>query len=292
MAEKHKSKYKAPKYFENSQKPEVRKNMKDYVGEDAPNMVPGGVKGVVPNVPRKYATEVIDNVENMVPEIKERLYKKLEEGEYSPEHARKVFEKLQIQDTEGFLEKLERINHGAITNSEVKPKSKEEIKEAINRLTEEQKEQLVRKYVRKKIAKIIKEQGEPAPDAAPEETPEEAPAPDAAPPADATAAPDAAPPAEAPMPTEEPPAEEETEETPEAKAKRVEAEVKEIRKKYVNQVLKGYLVDEDEVGFASQIVTDLEKAIIGMKPDKFEMLKQNLIDAMKNLELTVVKTKK
>jgi hypothetical protein len=174
MAEKHKSKYKAPKDLEKSQKTETRKTMKDYVGDDAPNMVPGGVKGVVPNVPRKYATDVIDNVENMVPDIKERLYKKVEEGEYSAEHARKVFEKLQIEDTDGFLEKLERIDHGAITNSMVEPENEEKLQERVNRLSEDNKDRLIREYVRRKIALMIRE-AEETPE---EETPEPAPEPE------------------------------------------------------------------------------------------------------------------
>jgi hypothetical protein len=176
MAEKHKSKYKSPKDFEKSQKPQTRKDVKDYVGEDAANMVPGGVKGVVPNVPRKYATDVIDNVENMVPDIKERLYKKVEEGEYSTEHARKVFEKLQIEDTDGFLEKLERIDHGAITNSMVKPENEEKLQERVDKLSAENKERLIREYVRRKIAIMIREQAdaqtaEPATAAAEPSTP-------------------------------------------------------------------------------------------------------------------------
>lgn len=172
MAEKHKSKYKTPTDFEKSQKPQTRKDVKDYVGEDAPNMVPGGVKGVVPNVPRKYATHVIDNVENMVPDIKERLYKKVEDGEYSAEHARKVFEKLQIEDTDGFLEKLERIDHGVITNSMVEPDQEEKLQERVDKLSEENKERLVREYIRRKIALMIREQAEaPEPSA---ETPEPA----------------------------------------------------------------------------------------------------------------------
>lgn len=208
MAEKHKSKYKAPKDEAKSQKPETRKDMKDYVGEEAPNMVPGGVKGVVPNVPRKYATDVIDNVENMVPDIKERLYKKVEEGEYSAEHARKVFEKLQIEDTDGFLEKLERIDHGAITNSMVEPENEEKLQERVDKLSEENKERLIREYVRRKIAVMIREQAEtedaaeePAPAPEPAPIPEPAPEPAAetpAPEAEAPAAEPEAPAADAP----------------------------------------------------------------------------------------------
>ena len=176
MAEKHKSKWKAPKDDAKSQKPEARKDLKDYTAPDAHGMVPNLVSGVQPLVARKYATEVIDNIENMVPEIKDRLYKKVEDGEYSAEQAAKVFIKLQTADTDGFLKKLERIDHGAITNSLVKPENEESIKESISKLSEAQKEQLVRKYIRKKITKVLVEQnqGDPTPpvETPPAETPE------------------------------------------------------------------------------------------------------------------------
>ena len=157
MAEKHKTKYKAPKDMAKSQKAETRKDIKDYTSEDNYGMVPNSTKQMQPLVARKYATEVIDDVENMVPEITDRLYKKVEEGEYTAEHARKVFEKLQIADTEGFMKKLERINHGAITNSLVKPENEETIKESISKLSKSEKEQVIRKYVRNKIAKVLRE---------------------------------------------------------------------------------------------------------------------------------------
>ena len=136
MAEKHKTKYKAPKDMAKSQKAETRKDIKDYTSEDNYGMVPNSTKQMQSLVARKYATEVIDDVENMVPKITDRLYKKVEQGEYTAEHARKVFEKLQIADTEGFLKKLERINHGAITNSLVKPENEETIKESVSKLSE------------------------------------------------------------------------------------------------------------------------------------------------------------
>jgi len=157
MAEKHKTKYKEPKDMAKSQKAETRKDIKDYTSEDNYGMVPNSTKQMQPLVARKYATEVIDDVENMVPEITDRLYKKVEEGEYTAEHARKVFEKLQIADTEGFMKKLERINHGAITNSLVKPENEETIKESISKLSKSEKEQVIRKYVRNKIAKVLRE---------------------------------------------------------------------------------------------------------------------------------------
>jgi hypothetical protein len=157
MAEKHKTKYKSPKDLEKSTKPNTRKDIKDYTGDEAHGMVPNLAKGVQPLVVRKYATDVLDDVENMVPKIVDHIYKKVEEGEYSPEHARKVFEKMQLAGTEEYIKKLERIDHVAITNSLVKPENEETLKESISKLSEEQKEQVIRKYVRNKIAKILRE---------------------------------------------------------------------------------------------------------------------------------------
>jgi len=160
---KHKSKYTKPKDEAKSHKPETRKDIKDYTAPDADGMVPNLVKGIQELVPRNINGEVIDDVENMVPEIKNRLYKKVEEGEYSAEQARKVFKKLQIEDTEGYLDAME---NGVYS-----------IKESIENLSESQKEKLVRMYVRNKIVKVLREQDEP--DAAPpdaEATPVEEPA--------------------------------------------------------------------------------------------------------------------
>ena len=81
MAEKHKTKYKSPKDLEKSTKPNTRKDIKDYTGEEAHGMVPNLSKGVQPLVVRKYATDVLDDVENMVPKIVDHIYKKVEEGE-------------------------------------------------------------------------------------------------------------------------------------------------------------------------------------------------------------------
>lgn len=157
MAEKHKTKYKSPKDLEKSTKPNTRKDIKDYTGEDAHGMVPNLTKGVQPLVLRKYATDVIDDVENMVPKIIDHIYKKVEEGEYSPEHARKVFEKLQLAGTEDYIKKLERIDHVTVTNSLTKPENEESLKESIAKLSEDQKEQILRTYIRSKIAKVLRE---------------------------------------------------------------------------------------------------------------------------------------
>ena len=143
MAEKHKSKYKEAKDMAKSQKIEARKDLKDYTGDEAHGMVPELVKGPQKLVPRNINGEVIDDIENMVPKIKERLYKKVEEGDYSPEHARKVFEKLQIEDTEGYLEAME--------------KGVYDIKESVKKLDDNQKEQILRQYVRNKIAIVLRE---------------------------------------------------------------------------------------------------------------------------------------
>jgi hypothetical protein len=157
MAEKHKTKYKSPKDLEKSTKLNTRKDIKDYTGDEAHGMVPNLSKGVQPLVVRKYATDVLDDVENMVPKIVDHIYKKVEDGEYSPEHARKVFEKMQLAGTEDYIKKLDRIDHVAITNSLVKPENEETLKESISKLSDEQKEQVIRKYVRNKIAKILRE---------------------------------------------------------------------------------------------------------------------------------------
>ena len=157
MAEIHKTKYKSPKDLEKSTKLNTRKDIKDYTGDEAHGMVPNLSKGVQPLVVRKYATDVLDDVENMVPKIVDHIYKKVEDGEYSPEHARKVFEKMQLAGTEDYIKKLDRIDHVAITNSLVKPENEETIKESISKLSADQKEQVIRKYVRNKIAKILRE---------------------------------------------------------------------------------------------------------------------------------------
>ena len=170
---KHKSKWTTPKDEAKSHKPETRKDIKDYTAPDADGMVPNLVKGIQELVPRNINGEVIDDVENMVPKIKDHIYKKVEEGDYSPEHARKVFEKLQIEDSEGYLDAME---NGVYS-----------IKESINRLSESQKEKLVRMYVRNKIAKVLQEQA--APTAEPTADPMADPMDD--PMADPTAAPEA-----------------------------------------------------------------------------------------------------
>jgi hypothetical protein len=178
---KHKSKWKEAKDTSKSLKPETRKDLKDYTAPDAHGMVPNLVDGVQPLVPRNINGKVLEDIENMVPEIKNRLYKKVEDGEYSPKQAREVFKKLQIEDSEGYLDVME----NGVYN----------IKESINRLSESQKEKLVRMYVRNKIVKVLQEQ--PTPPADPMADPM------ATPPADPMADPMATPPADTEQPAEE-----------------------------------------------------------------------------------------
>ena len=197
MAEKHKSKYKRP---ENA-KPTRRKDIKDYTHDDkAGAMNPYSTGKKQEKVARKTDKPFVDDSKNLTIKMtdKDRLYKKIEDGEYDPKHAMNVLRKRQEVDTDEYFDAREKIDHGVTTS---------ELKERINKLSASQKEQLVREYVRRKIAKIIQEQG--APTDAPEEeapapdAPADAPAPDAAPPADAAAPP--APSAPAP-PTPEAPA--------------------------------------------------------------------------------------
>ena len=200
MAEKHKSKYKAPKDLEKSQKPKPRKDLKDYeCGHDDETMNPYSTKEPQQKVLRKKDKLVIDDVENMVPKIadKDRLYKKVEDGEYDPKKAAKVFVANQEKDTKELEDAV--------------------LEEKINRLSQENRERLVREYIRRKIAKMVSEQTAPEDEAPAEEAPTpEAPTPEApaevpaeAPTPEAPAAPTPEAPAEVPAeaPTPEAPAE-------------------------------------------------------------------------------------
>ena len=194
MAEKHKTKYKAPKDLEKSQKPQPRKDLKDYTAEDKDGKLnPNSTGEKQKNVLRKTDKEVIDNG-SLVPDLKDadRAYKP--EGEHDPKHAAKVMSKRQDDDEK---------------------ENKENIKDKIENLTREQKERLVREYIRRRIKNVLKEQEEtpeeevpteePVAEPAPAETPApEAPAPEA-PIEEPTEAPVEEP---APAPAPEAPAEE------------------------------------------------------------------------------------
>jgi len=198
MANKHKSKYKAPKDLEKSTKPTPRKDLKDYEGDDAENMVPNSTGEKQKNVLRKTDKEVIDNG-SIVPDMKDadRAYKP--EGEHDPKHAAKVMSKRQDDDEKD---------------------SEDNIKDKIENLTREQKERLVREYIRRRIKNVLKEQEETEEEPVPAEEPIAEPAAEPTPPAEPAvepapasaepAAPEA--PAEEPAPT--PPAEEPAPEAP------------------------------------------------------------------------------
>jgi hypothetical protein len=191
MAERHKSKYKTPKDFEKSQKPKLRKDLKDYTADDKKGgLNPKTTGDMQHNVLRKRDKQMQDDGK-MYPTYNDddRLYKDIEDGDYDPKTAAKRLKKR--QDTE-------------------EKETADVLQDKIENLTREQHERLVREYVRRKIVKIIKEQGEPAPADAPEAPAPEAPAPEApapnAPPADAPApapagAPATPPPAPTPAPT-------------------------------------------------------------------------------------------
>jgi len=173
MAEKHKSKYKAPKDLEKSQKPKTRKDLKDYTADDKQGALNPKSTGEKALGLRKTDKPMQDDGK-MYPKYNadDRLYKDIEEGEYDPKDAAKKMKK----------------------RIEAEKKNVEDVlKDKIENLTSEQKERLVREYIRRKIAKVLREQSEPEEDpaATPDmETPTE-PAPDMATPEPA-AAPDMA----------------------------------------------------------------------------------------------------
>ena len=187
MAEKHKSKYKAPKDFEKSLKTPTRKDLKDYTHDDKDGgMNPYSTKEMQDLVLRKVDKEVIDNIQNMVPEIKHRVYQDVKTGKYSQKEAKKIFKKLQIEDSESYLEPAQSIEEGVIAMS--------------------LQEKKLRSLIRKKIAKVLLEQPSPTDT----ETP-----PTETPPTDTETPPTETPPTETPpTDTETPPTETPPTETP------------------------------------------------------------------------------
>jgi len=141
MAEKHKSKYKAPKDLEKSQKPKPRKDLKDYTEDDKKGALNPKTTGEKQsNVLRKTDKEVVDTGDLFVKyNADDRLYKDLEDGEYDPKHAAKILKKRQDTD---------------------ETDNAKNIKDKIENLTREQKEQFVREYIRRKI-NLISEQATP-----------------------------------------------------------------------------------------------------------------------------------
>ena len=204
------SKHKLPK----NAKHQPRKDLKDYtIDKEVEGMVPNASGKPMPEVPRKDDKEVIDDVENMVPKVKDsdKIYitKELQDGDPKmPSHALKTLVKNQEEDAKELIDTLSKKDGGYMTQ--------------IEKLTKEQKEKLVKEIVRRKVVKFLSEQDdketdnieEPAEEPAEEpvaDTPEPAPAPEApAEPADS-------PEPEAPAEPEEP-AEPEPDPEPEAPA--------------------------------------------------------------------------
>jgi len=184
MAEKHKSKYKAPKDLEKSQKPKPRKDLKDYTTDDKDGgLNPKSTKDKQLNVLRKTDKPTQDDGK-MYPTYNadERLYKDLEDAEYDPKTAAKRMEKREKEE-------------------------EKTIKDKINSLTVEQKERLVREYVRRKLTLRLLEQTTPETpeeEAPAEETSLEDPAAAATEPTPAEPAPAPAPATTEPAPAEEP----------------------------------------------------------------------------------------
>ena len=154
MAQKHKSKYKAPKDLEKSQKPKPRKDLKDYTHDDKDGKLnPKSTGEKQSNVLRKTDKEVVDDGKYDVKyNSDDRLYTDLEDGDYDPKHAAKVFKKRQEKDEKD---------------------NEKNIKDKVENLTREQKERLVREYIRKRIMKVLAEQTEPTDE--PTEEPADAP---------------------------------------------------------------------------------------------------------------------
>ena len=128
MAERHKSKYKTPKDFEKSQKPKLRKDLKDYTADDKKGgMNPRTTGDMQHNVLRKRDKQMQDDGK-LYPTYNDddRLYKDLEDGDYDPKTAAKRLKKRQDAEEKEVADVLQ---------------------DKIENLTREQRERLVRRIV-------------------------------------------------------------------------------------------------------------------------------------------------
>ena len=162
-------KHKQPK----NDKHKARKDLKDYtIDKEVEGMVPNASGEPLPEVPRKDDKEVIDDVENMVPKVKDsdRVYvtKDMEDGDSKmPSKALKQLVKHQEEDAKELIDTLSKKDGGYMTQ--------------IEKLTKEQKEQLVKEIVKRKVVKFLDEQAlntikiEQEDETKPEEKPEEKP---------------------------------------------------------------------------------------------------------------------
>jgi hypothetical protein len=140
------AKYKQPK----NEKHKARKDLKDYtIDKEVEGMVPNASGEPMPEVPRKDDKEVINDVENMVPNVKDsdKIYvtKELEDGDPKmPSNALKTLVKNQEEDAKELIDTLSKKDGGYMTQ--------------IEKLTKEQKEQLVKEIVKRKVVKFLSEQ--------------------------------------------------------------------------------------------------------------------------------------
>ena len=136
------SKHKLPK----NAKHQPRKDLKDYtIDKEVEGMVPNASGKPMPEVPRKDDKEVIDDVENMVPKVKDsdKIYitKELQDGDPKmPSHALKTLVKNQEEDAKELIDTLSKKDGGYMTQ--------------IEKLTKEQKEKLVKEIVKRKVVKF------------------------------------------------------------------------------------------------------------------------------------------
>jgi outer membrane biosynthesis protein TonB len=284
---KHKSKYKEPKDFAKSLKPETRKDLKDYIKDLVRDCMwdfsgeiqPGPRKDDKWDKDSKSYPFVHNNADgkneapDMVPNRKDadNAYpiEMMQDGDpkmYA--HAKKVFAKNIEKDGEEYLEALQGVDGGVTT-----PK----LKESIDNLTESQKEKLVRMYVRNKIVKVLQEQATPLSEApeddaepAPTEIPTEPETPATETPATETPAPEE--PAEEPTAEVEP----ETEKTPEQKAAEQKA-AEEKAKKDFTQVISNEALKDTITGVADIGLQPLLTVFKSMDPKKVKKIRRHAI---------------
>ena len=137
------SKHKPPK----NDKYQPRKDLKDYtIDKEVEGMVPNASGEPMPEVPRKDDKPVIDDVENMVPKVKDsdKIYvtKELQDGDPKmPANALKTLVKNQQDDAEELIDTMSKKDGGYMSQ--------------IKKLTKEQKEKLVREIVKRKVTQFL-----------------------------------------------------------------------------------------------------------------------------------------
>ena len=205
MAEKHKSKYKAPKDLEKSQKPKARKDLKDYTTDDKKGkMNPKSNGDTIPNLLRKTDKPFVDDGTYDVKwNADDRLYDDLENGDYDPKKALKKLKKREDKEEKEIAD---------VIKDKKENLTRESLRDRVKKLTVEQKEALIKEYIRRKVrtAFLNEQEEKPETDVVEPEVPTigaEAPAPGA------VTEPVTPAPAETPTPAETPAEEPESIET-------------------------------------------------------------------------------